>query len=82
MWTNKNCDRIISDAHKTVRQKTKNDLFWFSHPYVNKRNRLMLGEGKKRRRRKTVHKQQGGFIGSIVSALAPTAIDLVTKLIR
>ena len=43
----------------------------------------MLGEGKKRRRRrKTVHKQKGGFIGSIVSALAPTAIDLVTKLIR
>ena len=43
----------------------------------------MLGEGrKKRRRRKTVSKQKGGFIGSIVSALAPTAIDLVTKLIR
>ena len=54
-----------------------------SCPYVNKRNRLMLGEGKKkRRRRKTVSKQKGGFIGSIVSALAPTAIDLVTKLIR
>ena len=52
-------------------------------PYVNKRNRLMLGEGrKKRRRRKTVSKQKGGFIGSIVSALAPTAIDLVTKLKR
>ena len=39
-------------------------------------------EKKKRRRRKTVSKQKGGFIGSIVSALAPTAIDLVTKLIR
>ena len=25
-----------------------------SHPYVSKRNRLMLGEGKTKRRRKTV----------------------------
>ena len=54
-----------------------------SRPYVNKRNRLMQGEGKKkRRRRKTVCKQKGGFIRSIVSAFVPTAIDLVTKLIR
>ena len=53
-----------------------------SRPYVNKRNRLTLGEGKKRRRRKTVSKQKGGFILLIVSVLAPTAIDLVTKLIR
>ena len=74
---------------KRVRKRRKRTYFGrettvsVSRPYVNKRNRLMLGEGrKKRRRRKTVSKQKGGFIGSIVSALAPTAIDLVTKLIR
>ena len=95
------CDCVISDGHKTVRQKNKNKLFWFwkkkrrkrtyfgrgttvsvSCPYVNKRNRLMLGEGKRKRRRKTVSKQKGGFIALIVAALAPTAIDLITKLIR
>ena len=53
-----------------------------SRPYVDKRNRLMLGEGKRKRRRKTVSKQKGGFIAPIVAALAPTAIDLVKKLIR
>ena len=41
----------------------------------------MLGEGK-RKRKKTVSKQKGGFIAPIVAALAPTAIDLVKKLIR
>ena len=53
-----------------------------SRPYVNKRNRLMLGEGKRKRRRKTVSKQKGGFIALIVAALAPTAINLVKKSIR
>ena len=73
---------------KWVRKRRKRTYFGrgttvsASRPYVNKRNSFMLGEGKKRRRRKTVSKQKGGFIGSIVSALAPTAIDLVTKLIR
>ena len=36
----------------------------------------------KEKRRKTVSKQKASFIGPIVSALAPTAIDLVTKLTR
>ena len=53
-----------------------------SRPYVNKRNRLMLGKGKRKRRRKTFIKQKGGFIAPMVAALAPTAIDLVKKLIR
>ena len=48
------------------------------HPYVNKRNR----KRKRKRRRKTVSIQKGGFIALIVAALAPTAIDLVKKLIR
>ena len=42
----------------------------------------MLGEGKRKRRRKTVSRQKGGFIAPIVAALAPAAIDLVKKLIR
>ena len=74
---------------KGVRKRRKKTYFGrgntvsVSRPYVNKRNRLMLGEGeKKRRRRKTVSKQKSSFIGLIVSALAPTAIDLVTKLMR
>ena len=53
-----------------------------SRSYVNQRNRLMLGEGKRKRSRKTVSKQKDGFIAPIVTVLAPTAIDLVKKLIR
>ena len=36
-------------------------------PYVNKRNRLMLGKGK----------QKGGFIGPIVAAAAPALLQAV-----
>ena len=53
-----------------------------SRTYVDKRNRLMLGEGKRKRRRKTVSKQKGGFFALLLTALAPTAVDLVRKLIR
>ena len=53
-----------------------------SRPYVDKRNRLMLGEGKRKRRRKTVSKQKGSFFAPLLTALAPTAVDLVRKLIR
>ena len=51
-------------------------------PYVDKRNRLMLEEGKRKRRRKTVSKQKGGFFAPLLTVLAPTAVDLVIKLIR
>ena len=47
-----------------------------SRPYVNKRNRLILGKGKK------IKKQRGGFIAPIAAALAPVAINLVSKLFR
>ena len=47
-----------------------------SRPYVNKRNRLILGEGKR------IKKQRGGFIAPIAAALAPAAIELVSKLFR
>ena len=42
-------------------------------PYVNKRNRLMLGSGKK---------QKGGVlpIGALISEFAPAAADLTSKI--
>ena len=36
-------------------------------PYVNKRNRLMLGKGR----------QKGGFIGPLVAAAAPALLQAV-----
>ena len=41
--------------------------------YINKRNRLMLGEGKK----KTVKKQKGGFIAPIVTALVVPTVEII-----
>ena len=49
-----------------------------TRPYVNKRNRLMLGSG----RRKKIGKQKGGFFGLIAAALAGPAIELMSKIIR
>ena len=40
-------------------------------PYVIKRNRLMLGKGKK---------QKGGFIGPIVAAAAPALLQAVSSI--
>ena len=37
-------------------------------PYINKRNRLMLGKGKK---------QKGGFIAPLVAAAAPAILQAV-----
>ena len=47
-----------------------------TRPFVNKRNRLMLGS------EKTITKQKGGFWGPLLAALVPTATQLVTKLIK
>ena len=47
-----------------------------SRPCVNKRKRLKFGEGKR------IKKQRGGFIAPIAAALAPTAIELVSKLFK
>ena len=46
-----------------------------TRPYVNKRNRLMLGSG---------IKQKGGFflIAALGSALAPVAADIISKVFR
>ena len=50
-----------------------------SRPYVDKRERLMLGSGSS----KTIGKQKGGFflIGPALAA-APPIIDLLSKIIR
>ena len=53
---------------RTIRTISSGNI---SRPYVNKRNRLILGEGKR------IKKQRGGFIAPIVAALAPAAIELV-----
>ena len=45
-------------------------------PYVNKRNRHLLGSGK----RKRIRKQKDGFLPRI-TALAPTTVDLLSKVI-
>ena len=40
-------------------------------PYISKRNRLMLGKGKK---------QRGGFIGPIVAAAAPALLQTLGQM--
>ena len=49
-----------------------------SRPYINKRNRLMLGSGK----RKKIGKQKGGFLPALLTAVAPTALELISKIIK
>ena len=49
-----------------------------TRPFVNKRNRLMLGN----RKRIIIKKQKGGFWGPLLATLVPTATELVTKLIK
>ena len=63
---------------RKVYKKTYSKGIKVARPYINKRNRLMLSEGKK----KTIEKQRGGFLVTIAAALAPTAIELVSKLFR
>ena len=65
--------RKIRKRRRRRRTITGGNISW---PYVNKRNRLILGEGKK------IKKQRGGFIAPIAAALAPVAINLVSKLFR
>ena len=56
-------------------------------PFINKRNRLMLGSGKRKikGKRRLKRKQRGGFFGpiasSVLTSLVPEAINLVKKII-
>ena len=63
---------------KTIRRRTIRTISGgnISRPYLNKRKKLILGEGKR------IKKQRGGFIAPIAAALAPAAIKLVPKLFR
>ena len=63
---------------KTIRRRTIRTISGgnISRPYVNKRKRLILGEGKR------IKKQRGGFIAPIAAALVPATIKLVSKLFR
>ena len=65
--------KIRRRRRRTIRTISGGNI---SRPYVNKRKRLILGEGKR------IKKQRGGFIAPIVAALAPAAIKLVSKLFR
>ena len=63
---------------KTIRRRTIRTISGgnISRPYVNKRKRLILDEGKR------IKKQRGSFIAPIVAALASATIKLVSKLFR
>ena len=63
---------------RKVYKKTYGKGIKVARPYINKRNRLMLGEGKK----KTVKKQKGGFIAPIVTALAGPAVELLSSFLK
>ena len=66
---------------KKRRSKPKVYIYYgrgITRPYVNKRNRLMLGSGK----RKKIGKQKGGFLPALMTAVAPTALELISKIIK
>ena len=53
---------------RRVKRRRKIKVRGIQRPYASKRNRLMLGKGKK---------QKGGFIGPIVAAAAPAILQAV-----
>ena len=65
---------------KKCRSRSKVYVYYgrgITRPYVNKRNRLMLGSGK----RKKIGKQKGGFLPALLTAVAPTALELISKIV-
>ena len=66
---------------KKCRSRSKVYVYYgrgITRPYVNKRNRLMLGSGK----RKKIGKQKGGFLPALMTAVAPTALELISETIK
>ena len=57
---------------RRVKRRRKIKGKGIQRPYVNKRNRLMLGKGK----------QTGGFIAPIVAAAAPALLQTISSLFR
>ena len=62
---------------KTYKRKKYGRGIKVTRPYINKRNRLMLGEGKRKKRKK----QRSGFFAPIAAALAGPAIEIVSSLL-
>ena len=58
---------------RRVKRKKKIKGRGVQRPYVSKRNRLMLGKGKK---------QKGGFIGLIIAAAAPALLQTIGSFFR
>ena len=50
-------------------------------PYINARNRLMLGSGRRRRRRRRLSKKQKRGFLPLLTSLAPIGIDLISKVL-
>ena len=50
-----------------------------ARPYLNKRDRLMLGEGKNK---KTLKKETGGFLALLAAAFTPAAVDSISKIFK
>ena len=71
-------DHKLIKKRRTYKKKKLNGR-GIARPYVNKRDRLMLGEGKKK---KTVKKQTGGFLAPLVAAFAPAAVDLISEIFK
>ena len=51
-------------------------------PYINSRNRLMLGSGRRRRRRRTLNKKQKGGFLPLLTWLALIGAELIAKIIK
>ena len=60
------------------RKRSKIFSLGVTRPFVNKRNRLMLGSGRK----KKIKRQKGGFFAPIAAALAGPAIELVSSILK
>ena len=57
---------------RKIKRRKKISGRGIQRPYVNKRNRLMLGKGK----------QNGGFIGPLVAAAAPALLKTLGQIFR
>ena len=62
---------------KTYKRKKYGSGIKVTRPYINKRNRLMLGEEKI----KKIKKQRGGFFAPVAAASAGPAIEIVSSLL-
>ena len=62
---------------RKVYKKTYGKGIKVAQTYINKRDCLMLGEGKKK-----VKKQRGGFLAPIAAALAGPTVELISSFFK